>query len=36
MYPQRPYVLIEVANTHAGDLTYLNDLIDRFASFQGA
>ena len=35
MYPHRPYVLIEVANTHGGDLTYLNDLIDRFASFQG-
>ena len=36
MYPQRPYVLIEVANTHGGDLPYLNDLIDRFAAFQGA
>ncbi|MBM3163981.1 MAG: N-acetylneuraminate synthase family protein [Bacteroidetes bacterium] len=36
MYPQRPYVLIEVANTHGGDITYLNDLMERFALFQGA
>lgn len=36
MFPQKPYVLIEVANTHGGDLHYVLDLIDQFAQYQEA
>ena len=29
------YYIIEVANTHAGSIDYVNNLIERFACFQG-
>ncbi len=29
------YHIIEIANTHGGDLTYLNALIDEFSEFEG-
>ena len=32
----QPYILIELANTHGGDLTYLHDLIRAFDSYQGS
>jgi len=35
MFPQKPYVLIEVANTHGGNLNYLLDLIHEFAPYRG-
>ena len=32
----QPYILIELANTHGGELTYLHDLIRAFDSYQGS
>lgn len=30
-----PYIILELANTHGGDKTYLYSLINRFAAYQG-
>jgi N,N'-diacetyllegionaminate synthase len=31
---EKPYILIELANTHGGDFTYLTELINQYASYR--
>ncbi|MES2131544.1 MAG: hypothetical protein V4506_04285 [Bacteroidota bacterium] len=33
MLADKPYIIIEIANTHAGDINYLNALIDDFSIY---
>jgi spore coat polysaccharide biosynthesis protein SpsF (cytidylyltransferase family)/sialic acid synthase SpsE len=32
---EAPYIILELANTHGGDKTYMHSLIDTFAAYQG-
>ncbi len=32
---EAPYIILELANTHGGDKTYMHSLIDAFATYQG-
>ena len=32
---EAPYIILELANTHGGDKTYMHSLIDTFATYQG-
>ena len=33
MSSKAPYVIIEIANTHAGNIDYLNNLLNEFSSY---